>query len=176
MWTFQDGTEAPISYFSVAPWKRQKQAHMAKGESHLFAPFRGHTIADGHRKSSGTCLQLEHGSAFCECGVLLLYKSHEKSLFHHRRMGAKGNGALVSDTPSATEAIVPRLWTDEEFAKWVLTVAAGTVTAAPAALSLPPSDHLRSPASSSPGTPTWPMTAPPAASSSSKTTGSGSIS
>ncbi|KAH6944610.1 hypothetical protein HPB50_004251 [Hyalomma asiaticum] len=162
-WTFQDGTEAPVSYFSAAPWKRQERAYTAKGDSHLFAPFRGRTIVDGERKSNGASLPPGPGSVFCECGVLLLHKNHEKSTIHRRRTGARGDEAPVSDTQSATEAIVRRLRTDQEFARWLLAVAAGTAGAIPAASSTPPSNHLGSPASSSPSTQTRPVTAADAA-------------
>ncbi|KAH6933437.1 hypothetical protein HPB50_014815 [Hyalomma asiaticum] len=176
--TREDGTEAPVSYFSAAPWKRQERVHTAKGENHLFAPFRGRTIVDRQRKSNGTSLPPGPRSVFCECGVLLLHKSHKKSVIHRRRTGAQGDGAPMSDTKSATEAIVQRLRHGSRVRKVASHSGCGysggdhggivntaepppqapptwPVTAAAAAPSSSPSDIFGSPASASPGTLTW---------------------
>lgn len=158
-WTFQAGTEAPVSYFSAAPWKRQERARISKRSDRLFAPFQGRTITELDRQSNSACIPPDPGSVFCECGGLIIHESHEKSLLHRQRIAALGDGAPSKKstelhTNAATEDVIRRARTDPQFAKWLLEAAAGTTQKVPAVSSAPSSCSSQS--SPSPGTSTWP--------------------
>lgn len=88
-WTYQADSEAPVSYFSAAPWTKQERAKTSKGTNRLYAPFRGRTTRDMDRLASGASLPPDPRAEYCECGCLRLHSRPDASEVHRERMAAK---------------------------------------------------------------------------------------
>ncbi|KAK8769072.1 hypothetical protein V5799_014463 [Amblyomma americanum] len=128
-WTYHSGTEAPVSYFSAAPWKRQEWSHSGKKADRLLARFQGWTVADEDLRANGASLPPAPGSVFCICGGLLLADSHSKSKLHRGRIdrqekrAAGATAAPASQLSAAVKEVMRQVGQNPAYAQWLLAAA-----------------------------------------------------
>ncbi|XP_077551763.1 uncharacterized protein LOC144165882 [Haemaphysalis longicornis] len=80
-WTFQEGKEPLVSFFSARPWKRQRRPPVRQSRS--LGMFEGRTVSAAAAAAGGASLAPSPGAQYCAgCGGLRLTGSHDQSKFH----------------------------------------------------------------------------------------------